>query len=194
MVNTMGAVLPALISIGLVLARQAQTGLGPADQFWVLVLSLALTAVLARATITPEVVSLHIVPGATLIVCYLVWSGWYISPGLAFALTYATCLTVDVVLAQAVTGADFNSEGIGGAGWRDGLLLLPTLTALAVMYGNWRLARVGRARLLWFGQRRGGRPLGSARAEQAVRHAGGNHRPPRVPRLDTLTSARLSSR
>jgi hypothetical protein len=156
MVDTTGAVLPALISIGFVLARQARSGLRAVDQFWLVVFSLALTVVLARATVTPEATQLHIVPGATLIICYLVWCGRYISPGLAFALTYATMLPVDFVLAQAVTGAHFNSEYIGGAGWRDGLLVLPALTALAVMYANWRLARVGRAGLLWFGQRRGG--------------------------------------
>jgi hypothetical protein len=156
MVDTTGALLPALISVGIILAGRARSGLGAADQFWLVVLSLALTAVLARVVVTPEVTSLHIVPGATLIVCYLVWCGFYISPGLAFALTYATSLPVDFFLAQMVTGADFNIAAIGGAGWRDGLLLLPALTALAVMYANWRIASVGRARLLWFGQHRGG--------------------------------------
>lgn len=169
MMNTTGAVLPALISIGIILAGRARSGLGAADQFWLVVLSLALTAVLARVSITPEATSLHIVPGATLIVCYLVWCGWYVSPGLAFALTYATSLPVDFFLAQAVTGAHFNSEYIGGAGWRDGLLLLPALTALAVMYANWRIARVGRAGLLWFGQRRGGVPPRTAGREDATR-------------------------
>ena len=171
MMNTTGAVLPALISIALILAGRARSGLGAADQFWLVVLSLALTAVLARVSITPEATSLHIVPGATLIVCYLVWCGFYISPGLAFALTYATSLPVDFFLAQAVTGASFNSEYIGGASWRDGLLLLPALTAVAVMYANWRIATVGRAGLLWFGQRRGGtRPRMAGRDSNSRRH------------------------
>jgi hypothetical protein len=162
MVDTTGALLPALISVGIILAGRARSGLGAADQFWLVVLSLALTAVLARVVVTPEVTSLHIVPGATLIVCYLVWCGFYISPGLAFALTYATSLPVDFFLAQMVTGADFNVSAIGGAGWRDGLLLLPLLTSLAVMYANWRIATVGRAGLLWFGQRRGGWAIAAA--------------------------------
>jgi len=162
MVDTTGALLPALISVGIILAGRARSGLGAADQFWLVVLSLALTAVLARVVVTPEVTSLHIVPGATLIVCYLVWCGFYISPGLAFALTYATSLPVDFFLAQMVTGADFNVSAIGGAGWRDGLLLLPALTALAVLYANWRIATVGRAGLLWFGQRRGGWAIAAA--------------------------------
>jgi len=38
-------------------------------------------------------------------------------------------------------------------GWRDGLLVLPVLTSLAIVYANWRMARVGRAGLIWFGQR-----------------------------------------
>jgi hypothetical protein len=156
MVDTTGALLPAVISVAIIVAGRARSGLGAADQFWLVVLSLALTAVLARVVVTPEVTSLHIVPGATLIVCYLVWCGFYISPGLAFALTYATSLPVDFFLAQMVTGADFDSAAIGGAGWRDGLLMLPALTALAVIYANWRIATVGRAGLLWFGQRHGG--------------------------------------
>lgn len=168
MVDTTGALLPALISVGIILAGRARSGLGASDQFWLVVLSLALTAVLARVSITPEAISLHIVPGATLIVCYLVWCGFYISPGLAFALTYATSLPVDFFLAQMVTGADFNVSAIGGAGWRDGLLLLPALTALAVTYANWRIASVGRAGLLWFGQRSGGWAVAAASRQPAA--------------------------
>lgn len=153
MADTAGALLPAVISLGIVFARRARSGLGTADQFWLVVLSLALSAVLARVTITPEGTALHIVPGATVLVCYLVWCGHYISPGLAFALTYATNLPVDYVLAKLLVGPEFNSECIGGGGWRDGLLILPALTALAVMYANWRMARAGRARLFGFGRR-----------------------------------------
>jgi hypothetical protein len=155
MANTVGALLPALISFGIILARRARSGLGTGDQFWLVVFSLALSVVLARLTITPDETSLHLVPGATLLVCYLVWCGYYISPGLAFALTYATSLPVDYFLAQMLIGSEFNSECIGGGGWCDGLLILPALTALAVMYANWRMARVGRAGLFWFGQRAG---------------------------------------
>lgn len=159
MVNTVGALLPAMISIGIVVARRARSGLGMGDQFWLVVFSLALSAVLARVTITPDETLLHIVPGATVFVCYLVWCGYHISPGLAFALTYATNLPVDFFLAQLAAGPEFNSECIGGGGWCDGLLILPALTALAVMYANWRIAKVGRARLFWFGQRTGGLAL-----------------------------------
>jgi hypothetical protein len=54
MVNTVGALLPAMISIGIVVARRARSGLGMADQFWLVVFSLALSAVLARVTVTPD--------------------------------------------------------------------------------------------------------------------------------------------
>jgi hypothetical protein len=155
MADTAGALLPAAVSLGIVFARSARSGLGTADQFWLFVLSLALSAVLARVTITPEGTALHIVPGATVLVCYLVWCGHYISPGLAFALAYATNLPVDYVLAKVLIGPQFNSECIGGGGWCDGLLILPALTALAVMYANWRMAKAGRARLLWSGRRSG---------------------------------------
>jgi hypothetical protein len=159
MANTVGALLPALISFGIVVARRARSGLGMGDQFWLVVFSLALSAVLARVTMTADETSLHVLPGATVVLCYLVWCGHYISPGLAFALTYATSLPVDFFLAQLLIGSGFNSECIGGAGWRDGLLILPALTALAVMYANWRMVTVGRAGLIWFGQRTGGHAL-----------------------------------
>jgi len=159
MVNTVGALLPALISFGIVVTRRAHSWLGMGDQLWLGVFSLAMSLVLARVTITPEEISLHIVPGATVLVCYLAWRGYYLSPGLAFALTYASCLPVDFFLAQLVIGAEFNPECVGGGGWRDGLLIFPTLTALAVMYANWRMAKVGRAGLFWFGQRTGGHAL-----------------------------------
>jgi hypothetical protein len=159
MVNTEGALLPAVISFGIVLARRARSWLGTGDQFWLVVFSLALSVVLSRVTITADEISLHMLPGATVLVCYLVWRGHYISPGLAFALTYASTLPVDFCLAQLATGSGFRSACIGGGGWHDGLLLFPALTALAVMYANWRMVRVGRAGLVWFGQRTGGHAL-----------------------------------
>jgi hypothetical protein len=156
MVNTAGALLPALISIGFVLTRRAGSKLGSLEQASLVALSLILSFALARVSITPHEISLHIVPGATLCLCYLAWRGHVISPGLAFALTYASSLPVDVLVAQVALGAQFNTEGIGGGGWGDGLLVFPTLTALAIVYANWRIATVGRAGLIWSGQRSGG--------------------------------------
>lgn len=167
MPNTVGALLPALISLGIVLARRARSGLGTGDQFWLVVLSVALSVALARVSITADQTSLHIVPGAMILVCYLVWRGYYVSPGLAFVLTYATSLPVDFFLAQMLIGPEFNSECIGGGGWCDGLLVLPALTALAVRYANWRMAKVGRAGLFWFGQRTGGLALEPVLAHRA---------------------------
>lgn len=161
MVDTAGALVPALISIGFVVTRRARSKLGLANQAGLIVLSLALSFVLARVSITSNEISLHIVPGATVCLCYLVWRGHAISPGLAFALTYASTLPVDVFLAQMTLGSLYNSECIGGGGWCDGLLVFPTLTALAIVYANWRMATVGRAGLFWFGQRSGGRALAS---------------------------------
>lgn len=172
MPNTVGALLPALISFGIILVRRSRSGLGTGDQFWLVVFSLALSAVLATVTITPDETTLHLVPGATVFVCYLVWSGYYIAPGLAFALTYATCLPVDFFLAQVLIGPDFNSECIGGGGWCDGLLILPALNALAVMYANWRMTRVGRARLFWYGH--GGRALEAPPDNTNTYRAAGN--------------------
>ena len=156
MVNTVGGLLPALISLGLVAARLARSRLGKGDQLWICVFSVALSAALARVDITPDAISLHFLPGAAVVLCYLVWRGHYVPPCLAFALTYSSMLPVDFLLAKLATGPHFNPEGIGGAGWLDGLLIFPALTALAIVYANWRLAKVGRAGLFWFGQQTGG--------------------------------------
>ncbi len=164
MVDPVGALLPALIALVIVCARRARCGLCCCDRAWLVVLSLALTAALARMNITDEQISLHLVPGATVLVCYLVWAGHAISPGFAFVLTYATSLPVDVLLARLLLGAEFDPAAIGGGGWRDGLLVLPALTALAVMYANWRMGRVGRARLVWVGQRSGGAACANRRS------------------------------
>lgn len=178
MPDAVGALLPALISFGIILARRARSGLGTGDQFWLVVFSLALSAVLARVTTTDDGTTLHFVPGATVLVCYLVWSGYYVHPGLAFALTYATCLPVDFFLAQMLTGPDFNSERIGGGGWCDGLLILPALTALAVTYANRRMIKAGHARLVRHRPRAGGRTLESLPDKPALNAAAGTDSPP----------------
>lgn len=152
MVDPVGALLPALIALAIVCARRARCGLCCGDRAWLVVLSLALTVALARLSFTDEHISLHLVPGATVLVCYLVWAGHAISPGFAFVLTYATSLPVDVVLARLLLGAEFDPACIGGGGWRDGLLTLPALTALAVMYANWRMRSARRPRVLGFGR------------------------------------------
>jgi hypothetical protein len=139
MVDTVGALLPAAIALALVTGGRARCGLGRADQFWLFAFSLTLSMLLCRVSITADATTLHIVPGATVFCCYLIWRGHAISPALAFALTYATCLPVDYLMAQAMLGADFNSEYIGGGGWRDGLLVLPAFNALAAAYANWRV-------------------------------------------------------
>ena len=156
MVNTVGCLLPALLSLGVVAARQARSRLGKGGQLWLCVVSLILSAALARVDVTPDAISLHFLPGATVVLCYLVWRGHYIPPCMAFALTYASMLPVDVLLAKLATGPHFNPEGIGGAGWFDGLLVFPALTALTIVYANWRMAKVGRAGLFWIGQQTGG--------------------------------------
>ena len=168
MVNTAGALLPAVISLGIVLARRARSGLDAGDEFWLVVLSIVLSAALTRVTITPDEISLHIIPGATVVLCYLVWCGHYVSPGLAFALTYATTLPADFFIARLATGAEFDPGCIGGNGWCDGLLILPAFTALAIVYANWRMAKAGRARLLGFERRNSGQA-----PEQASGNPGG---------------------
>lgn len=143
MPNTVGALLPALISVGVVIARRARNDLRPIELLWFAVVSFALSTVLTRSSITLDEISLHIVPVATVIVCYLVWRGHYISPGFAFVSTYVTLLPVDFVMAWTIVGPEFTVESIGGGGWRDGLLVFPVLAALTVAYANWRMSNNG---------------------------------------------------
>ena len=145
MVDTVGALLPALVALGLVAAGRVRSDLAATDQFWLFAFSLAFSALLCRVSVTDDGAALHIVPGATLFIGYLIWRGRYLSPGLAFALTYATCLPVDYFMAQALVGASFDPQYIGGGGWRDGLIVLPLLNALAAAYGNWRVRGRGSA-------------------------------------------------
>lgn len=149
MPDPVGALLPGALALAIALSGRAPSSLGWADRLWLVGLSLALSLALARVSITPEATALYIPPGATLLVCYLVWCGHSLSPGFAFVVTYATLLPADYLLARVLLGAEFDPACIGGAGWCDGLLVLPTLTALAVVYANWRMGRVGRIRLGW---------------------------------------------
>lgn len=145
MVDTVGALASAAVALGLVASGRVRSDLGRGEQFWLFTCSLAFSALLCRVSVSADATALHIVPAATFFVCYLIWRGRYVSPGLAFALTYATCLPVDYVMAQALVGASFDPEFIGGGGWRDGLVVLPALNALAAAYGNWRVRTRRRA-------------------------------------------------
>lgn len=151
MVNTVGALLPALISVGFVAARLTRSRLRPGSQLWSCVFALAISVAFARVEVTPDAISLYFPPGATVVLCYLVWCGYYIPPCMAFAFTYASMLPVDVVLAKLASGPHFNPEGIGGAGWLDGLLIFPSLTFLGdrvcqLAHGKSRACRVN---LVW---------------------------------------------
>lgn len=153
MADPIGALLPALISLVIVACGRARSGLARGDQFWLFVFSLTLSFMLARGEVSADETALYIIPGATFLVCYLAWCGHRISPGLAFVMTYATLLPVDYSLARVLAGADFDPSGIGGGGWRDGLLVLPTLTALAIAYANWRMSRAVRVERVLVGVR-----------------------------------------
>lgn len=136
--NTVGALFPAVVSLGLVLAGRVRSELTSATTTLLIGASLLVAALLARSTSTSDENSLYIIPVAAFLMFYTIWRGYYVSMGFAFVMTYATLLPVDVFVAYQTFGNDFAIEAIGGAGWRDGLLVFPTLTALVVLYANWR--------------------------------------------------------
>lgn len=108
----------------------------------VVVVAAFVTALLSRWHVDAEQSSLHLVPGATSILLYLLWRGRQISPGYAFAVTYLSTFPVDLLYATNFTGSVKAAlPGIGGAGIHDGLLVIPALTSLGVWYGGQRISR-----------------------------------------------------
>lgn len=146
MPNLMGAILPGILVLLLLAAGRASSSLSFSRSVAVLLLSIAITALLSRWHVDSERVALYLVPGATSVLMLLLWRGHRISPAYAFVITYLSTLPVDILLATQYVGSlEAALPGIGGAGLRDGLVMIPTLTALGVWYGTWRLAGRRRA-------------------------------------------------
>lgn len=85
--------------------------------------------------------SLIIAPVCTLMVVFSAYFKKEWSLTQAFTLSYTTLLTVDLTMAYNM---HYSSEGwafitgIGGAGWKDGLVIFPVVTILFVLYINSR--------------------------------------------------------
>lgn len=142
MPNLTGAILPGILVLLLLAAGWAGSSLSFRRTAVVMVLSLTITALLSRWHVDAERTALFLVPGATSVLMLLLWHGHRISPGYAFAITYLSTLPVDIVFATRYVGSlEAALPGIGGAGILDGLVMIPTLTALGVWYGSWRMAR-----------------------------------------------------
>lgn len=86
---------------------------------------------------------LFIMPFAFFSVSVMLWARVPVSAATAYAVTFLSMWTVDMAMAtqlvqsQEVTWLSF-FFGVGGAGYRDGLALLPIVSAALVHYANWR--------------------------------------------------------
>lgn len=108
-------------------------------------LSLPLMYATAHWRETEQALSLHILAWFSMACVYLAWRRKPVTPGLAYSLTFFSLFWVDLAHAMAHalrTHAPLNTfyQGIGGAGWYDGLFLFPPLAAAAIAYAQWRHA------------------------------------------------------
>lgn len=155
MPNLLGAILPGILVLLLLVAGRASSSLSFSRSLAVLTLSFGITVLLSRWHVDEDRIALFLVPGATPVLLYLLWRGHRISPGYAFVITYLSDFPADVLLATRFIGSfEHALPGIGGAGLLDGLVMIPTLTALGVWYGNWRMA--------------GGQPLAGFRGKPSI--------------------------
>ncbi len=140
-------VLPGSFSIA-ALAYYATTGrISPRLQtlWW---LALPVSYLCATWVITSEQQSLYIYSAFSVACAFLLFKRVCVPPALAFALTFVALLSVDLTHAftrAIVTGSSLQTFywGVGGAGMRDSLIVMPALTALAMAYGQMRIRMRG---------------------------------------------------
>jgi hypothetical protein len=115
---------------------------------FVWVLALAVSYCSARWDLTSDINQLYIYSAFSVACLLLLFRRVYISPALAYALTFMSLWLVDVTCALSRTlecGAPLSRfyVGVGAAGMQDALFLLPLLTAAAVAYGVGRIEARG---------------------------------------------------
>jgi hypothetical protein len=102
----------------------------------------------ARWDLSPEGDQLYTYSAFSVACLVLLFKRIYVPPALAYALTFLSLWWVDVTRALCRTlECDIPLSqfyvGVGGAGLRDALFLLPLMTAAAVAYGASRIERRG---------------------------------------------------
>jgi len=111
-------------------------------------LALPITYLCATWVITTEQQSLYIYSAFSVACALLLFGRVYVPAALAFALTFVALLCVDLAHAftrALISGASLDTFywGVGGAGARDSLLVMPVLTALVMAYGKLRIRMRG---------------------------------------------------
>jgi hypothetical protein len=94
--------------------------------------------------------SLYIYSAFSVVCVLLVFKRVYLSPALAFALTFLSLFSVDVTHAfcralECGIPLEQFYLGVGGGGARDALLLVPAMTAAVVAYATRRIRARGEA-------------------------------------------------
>ena len=115
-------------------------------------LALPISYLCATWVVTSEQQSLYIYSAFSVACAFLLYRRVCVPPALAFALTFVALLCVDLAHAitrAIVTGSSLQTFywGVGGAGARDSLFVMPALTALVMAYGQLRIRMRGEALL-----------------------------------------------
>lgn len=113
---------------------------------WMLLLPIAYYC--ARWDMTPQGDQLYTYSAFSVACLLLLFKRIYVPPALAYALTFLSLWWVDVTHALCrMLECDLPLSqfyvGVGGAGLKDALFLLPLMTAAAVAYGASRIAARG---------------------------------------------------
>ncbi len=111
-------------------------------------LALPISYLCATWVITAEHESLYIYSAFSVACALLLFKRIYVPPALAFALTFVSLFCVDMLHALThawIGGASLIGfyRGVGGAGARDSLLIMPALTALVIAYAQLRIRMRG---------------------------------------------------
>jgi len=113
--------------------------------WWV---ALPISYLCATWVITEQTQSLYIYSAFSVACAFLIFSRVCVPPALAFALTFVSLFVVDMLHALTrafMTGGSLETFywGVGGAGMRDSLFIMPLLTALMIAYGRVRIRMRG---------------------------------------------------
>ena len=139
----LAVLLPGILSLGIVgFYSRAGRVSDRLQLLWILVLPIAYYC--ARWDMTPDGDRLYTYSAFSVACLVLLFKRIYVPPALAYALTFLSLWWVDVTRAlcrmlECDVPLSRFYEGVGGAGLRDALFLLPLMTAVAIAYGASRI-------------------------------------------------------
>ncbi|MCC7547862.1 MAG: hypothetical protein IT532_08855 [Burkholderiales bacterium] len=143
----LAVLLPGALSVAALgyYARGRRISLRLQAMWW---LALPISYLCATWVISAEQQSLYIYSAFSVACALMLFGRVCVPPALAFALTFASLLCVDLLHAftrALMTGASLQTFywGVGGAGARDSLFVMPALTALVLAYGQVRIRMRG---------------------------------------------------